>query len=339
MDGDAEARAAMYARFNANCALGREIGGRSIIELDGQAGLLAVAAALGEHPGDEDDWYPDYLLGVAKDYGITDPWQTLQEASSADPHISAFLARVQAYRDRESTRRPHRDAEALSYADVNAYITGTSTAPLPVGLPQWGKIASDEDLRAAALDLQSETNPKRLRRYLRIFMRRPFPLKPDGLIRLVAHEDRLVSTPALHALMNVRHPDVRALALRLFETPDRLACQAVGMLVENYEPGDHARIEALAYQLTDYDALHSLGIRINGFYDAHPDADSEERVLRHLYENDPCSLCRGRIVLRLQKLGRLPDWMEEEVRYDADAGMYAELQKYRLELAGQKEAE
>ena len=41
-------------------------------------------------------------------------------------------------------------------------------------------------------------------------------------------------------------------------------------------------------------------------------------ALMHLYENEPCSLCRGRVVDQLAAMGAIPDWMAKEGRYDAE---------------------
>jgi hypothetical protein len=262
------------------------------------------------------------LLGYAKDRGVEDPWQTLQAAAAERPTIQVFLDRAQStMQTHTAAKKVRTDPAGRRYAEIKPRLD----SHLGFGLAQWGKTASEEDLRVAAEDLALETDPRRLRRYLHMFRRRPFPLEPNSLIKLVAHPDQLISIPAVHALMNTHHPDVRALALKLLETPNRLAAHAIGLLVQNFAPGDHARVEALAFAPLDDEALHS------------PNPDSEERVLRYLYENDPCSLCRGRVVLRLARLMRLPAWMAEEVRYDADAGIYAELEKCRLVLANPQE--
>jgi hypothetical protein len=329
--GDAEARQVMYDRFQANTLRGVLIGGRAIIELNKAAGLVAVAAAIGGQPRDEEDeWYDDWLLGTAEDEGVENTWRLLQEAAKEQPRIHDFLAKVKAYRARHGTRdRSRRDPATMSYTEIKERITASDPGPPMVSLPLWGETASDEDLRSAALDLLGETKPSRLRSYLRIFDRRRFPLEPDRLIELVSHTKQPVAFTALVALSNIRHPNVRALALHLLATPSKQAAQAVSLLVENFAPGDHARVEALASQPLEPESFHQLGVEIMELFEAHPNPDSEERLLLRLYENDPCSQCRGMFVMRLAALNRLPDWMAEEVRFDADPGLYAELEQYR----------
>ena len=339
--GDAEARQVMYTRFEANSIMGIPIGGRSIIELDKAAGLVAVAAAIGGRPRPEDDdWYDDQLLRVAEDEGVEDPWQTLQAAATAQPRIHDFLAKVADYRARKAVTtkgQSRRDPAAVHYAEIKGQIIGAASQQQHVNLLLWAKSASDDDLVTAANDMLVHSDVKAMRAYLRIFGERTFPLEPEHLIKLVSHPDRFIHLRAMGALAHVRHPAVRALALHLLDTPNLLAAWAVGLLRENYADGDTTRVETLAPQLLEAEAIHHLGHEVPDFFAAHLDPASEERLLLHLYENGPCSLCRARFVLRLAALNRLPAWMAEEVRYDADPGLYTELEKYRSEYANEWE--
>jgi hypothetical protein len=45
-----------------------------------------------------------------------------------------------------------------------------------------------------------------------------------------------------------------------------------------------------------------------------------EGSLTLLYENGPCSMCRESCVKHLIALNRLPGWMRDECRHDADSG-------------------
>jgi hypothetical protein len=46
--------------------------------------------------------------------------------------------------------------------------------------------------------------------------------------------------------------------------------------------------------------------------------EESRAVLLRLYEDVPCSYCRGTAVSNLVASGGLPDWMAEECRYDAE---------------------
>jgi hypothetical protein len=188
---------------------------------------------------------------------------------------------------------------------------------LPMPPWEWAAQASEDDLGRAAEDLLKQDSPRRLRIYLRFFRRRRFPLDPGPLIGLASDPDGITAVTAMIALDNIRHPDVRSLALRLMESDDEMAGRAVGLLVENYETGDFGRVEALEARLLDAEAYHAFEREALGFYAAHPGDESEERVLLRMYENGPCAHCRHRAVERLRARKRLPDWMAEECRYDS----------------------
>jgi hypothetical protein len=56
---------------------------------------------------------------------------------------------------------------------------------------------------------------------------------------------------------------------------------------------------------------------VRQFIEAHR-SEEAERSLLLLYENGPCSMCRHGTVEELIAINRLPHWMMEECRYDAD---------------------
>ncbi len=325
LQGDEEARSAMYARFEANTRAGDDTGADQLIKLDGAAGLVLVAEHLGKMPrSDPIHWADNYLLSIAKEAGVPDPAQVLREASAQFPDILAFLARVEANEARRSQEgRELVDPATVSYDRIRAWIYDRERGRLRYSLLGWGKHASDADVLRAAQELLQEAEPKHLSRLLMIFARRPFPLGPGRLLALINLDAKpnglkhRITHRALGALEKLSHPDVRAVALRLMERTDQYAGRSVGLLIRNYEPGDDARLEVVLSRLTDDEALHAFGFDILDLFQAHPDRESEVRMLLALYEKDPCSLCRAQFVDRLIALDALPAWMAEECRYDA----------------------
>jgi hypothetical protein len=88
-------------------------------------------------------------------------------------------------------------------------------------------------------------------------------------------------------------------------------------MISNYQEGDFRRIEQSLKITGDTDELHDVGMAVRHLLAVNcpPDAG---KSLEFLYENGPCSLCRGEFVEKLIALESIPDWMREECLYDAD---------------------
>jgi len=67
----------------------------------------------------------------------------------------------------------------------------------------------------------------------------------------------------------------------------------------------------------DVEDLHHFGMGLRKMLEAHCPIEAEQCLLL-LYENGPCSLCRSAFVKHLIALQRLPDWMRNECRFDAE---------------------
>jgi hypothetical protein len=94
--------------------------------------------------------------------------------------------------------------------------------------------------------------------------------------------------------------------------------EAVELLSENYEPGDHKIVLQWFHQEEDLQTLHSIGTGLIDFWKRHPDDETEVQMLRALYENGPCSVCRESAVKRLIERGALPEELRAECAWDAN---------------------
>jgi hypothetical protein len=171
----------------------------------------------------------------------------------------------------------------------------------------WARTASQPELETAAADLLDEIDADRLAGYLRIFWYRPFPGPADRLLELARSGQRVLSHSALNALKQLSDQRIRALGLELRDA---------GLLVRNSAAGDYHILEHWLTEAADADACHKLGIDIRHYAKAHRSEEASASLFR-LYEKGPCSLCRHDVVEQLIALGRFPEWMREECRYDS----------------------
>lgn len=324
--GDEAARQAMYDKFIANRQDGINAGAEQLIFLDGISGFIFVADQFGKSLlAGKEDWLYGYLLGWLEDmYGEEAVRPAIERAREENPQVRAYLeaaAEVEAQRKKHTTSRM--DTTEMPYSQIKAILAGRKDDPFDIetdiAVRRWSKHATQADLAQAAADLLLETDPKRLRTYLRIFWQRKFPLAVESLIEFVRHPEAKVAAQALAALKIIQHPAVRAFAFELMDTTSDRRSWAVDLLINNFQEGDHLILERFARTpLNSEEERWRLGHGILDFCEAHSNPESEERLMLALYEYNPCSHCRERIIDRLLALDRLPDWMAEECRYDVN---------------------
>jgi hypothetical protein len=324
-NGNQSARQAMHSAFQAKTMSDNEVASE-FIELDGLTGLIFVVRRIGELlTQNPERWEDDYLLSVASDiYGKEAVEATLKNAAETDTNINAYLNAVEENRTlRELNQRP--DPTSLTYGDVRSLIEANKAGGI---LHVWAKMASESDLVLAAHDLIKETDTKKLTLYLRLFSKRNFPLELDHLFRLVELPDGPVPRHALRVLANLEHESIRSLAFSLVETRSSLRDYAIDLLVNNFHDGDHAIIEAWCDAELDLGTLNAFDRSLRDFFAAHPSPEDEGRLLRKLYEREPCAHCRSSVVERLLALGALPETLRRECEYDSYADT-RELVKHR----------
>jgi hypothetical protein len=317
--GDAAARQAMYDKFLANCRRGDDTGAEQLIFLDGIPGFLFAAEQIGKMLLDTDSsWKYSYLLDLLKDMSGEDARLAVEQVGADNAQVKAYMdsiAEVQAKREKWGDTRL--SPASTTYDQLKQLIIENGEWP-NISTTRWGELATDTDLAQAASDLLLETDPRRLRGYLRIFWRRMYPLDVEPLIELARHQEMKIAAPAMRTLQIIPHPMIRTFALDLIATLSDRIGWAPELLVKNYQEGDHLILERLMTVPLIEDNYQQLGRGIMDFCEAHPNPESEERLMLMLYEHDPCSHCREGIVERLLAIGRLPTWMAEECRYDVN---------------------
>jgi hypothetical protein len=313
-NGNKSARQAMHSAFQTKTMSDSEVAAE-FIELDGLTGLIFVARRIGELlTQNPERWENDYLLSMACGIcGKEAVEATLKSAAGTDTNIRAYMNAVEQNRTlRELNQRP--DSTALTYGEVRFLIEANKAGGI---LYVWAKTASESDLILAAHDLIKETDTKKLTLYLRLFSMRNFPLELDHLHRLVELPDGPVPRHALRVLAHLQHESIRNLAFSLVETRSSLRDYAIDLLVNNFHNGDHAIVEAWWDAELDLGTLNAFDRGLRDFFAAHPSPGNEGRLLRKLYEREPCAHCRSSVVERLLALGALPQTLRRECEYDS----------------------
>lgn len=319
-----------------------------VVEVDGiQAFLFLLDPRQSGHYFDMDsDDYDDfgYFLGnLETDLGKDETRIAFEAATQDQSALRDTIARIYARRQAEEEARIQRRAEPqkpdwtdLAYKDVLHLLeTGElrETASLYL-FQKWAQKASEEDLYEAAVDFTNQTlSLSRMSVYVGIFQKTAFPLGDFSRFFDLARRIDLEEEPffisrlpvlAINALENISHPQIRAFALELI-TNRQDTGRVVSLLANNFEDGDWLLVESLFEADLDEHDYHSLGFSIRDIVEQHPSPDAVPSLIR-LFDANPCSHCRERVVESLVSLDALPDWIAEECRYDSnlDLRAYAE---------------
>jgi HEAT repeat protein len=174
---------------------------------------------------------------------------------------------------------------------------------------------TEETVNRLALDLLNETYPLRRLALMRAFRHRPFPKGHMWLMPYVQSDDEAVREAAIRALAQIRHGDIRELAVR-GATSDMRADLVAELLVRNVRQGDEPLLLELARRDLNQDIYHWMGIDVRRILQGNPALDSRAICLE-LHERGPCSMCRYSVVELLRCTGALPDWIRAELPFDA----------------------
>lgn len=316
MDGHERAKRAMYESFSPGHRMGEQIG-TYFVHMDGVDGLLFAAEKLGKllvNTTEEVDI--GWMISVAGDQLGDEPArEALQKASEGNPRIDAYRLEAEARR-KGLDERLRKSAEMTSgtYDQIKANLLKVTSA----WITSWGERASDADIERAVDGLVTAQNPREQHAHLRIFSRRRFPGDIRLLLSLVKVEEERVDLAALTALSQISDPTVRELAFQLVNTRAKRRGRVIELLLRNFHPGDHSVALQWFEAEDDAEARHSMGSDLIELCEMHPDKSFEAGMMRALYEQGPCSFCRGNAVRKLIELNALGNDLRTECAYDSD---------------------
>lgn len=328
--GSLSARDAVYGALGRSPDSADIIGVGQIIDLDGRAGLLHVAAYLGrllrDAPDSNIDDEPVYCYDSKHADG--DALGIIAEAAAQDSDIKMYFDHLQSMeasrraRDAASTQARYRgrieEIRSYSAEQIIAFCENRESH-LRQSSPSIGVHANSDVLTAVAEAMFRESDAARLRRYLRIFTRKGLPVYDRRIIPFLDHDDERVRWFAAQALAHHAHEEVRELAVMRLQR-DGAQGANVNLFQSNYRSGDHRLIEDALRPLDDADKTHNLIGSLLDVFKAN--STTEGRVpLLFAYEHSPCAICRMDAVQLLVGQGLVPAWLREECRFDANEEM------------------
>ncbi len=317
--GDTEARDAMYEKFTRDSAEEHIEGGDEIVRLDGISGLLFVANCIGDKLlSDSECFGDDYPIYVAKETcGEVATMAALEEAAKGNKRVRAYMDNATALVEgSQRAFQQHQPLANMSYEEILRDVARRPTLVPRGRLSRWGQKADPMEIEKAADSLLQTDREEMLTAHLHIFQSRALPRGHDRLLKLAGEDNLEVSKAALRALRNVKHESVRMLAFELFGQ-GKANDEVAGLLINNYEDGDHLLVESAISRTEDKHELHSLGFTILDIFQKNSTSNCRQSLVM-LYEKGPCSSCREPCVEMLVSRSLIPDWMLGECEYDSN---------------------
>ncbi len=295
------------------------LGESEIVALDGDAAILFAAQIRGQRLQSVAAEWNDFGLvsDAIEAYGEEHVVRLLSESadSSIRFYFDAWRLQQAATADKDQT---------ISYKDqmlsrsVEGVIQASKAPDCSPWLLGWGCYADESSLNAVLTALWKTDVPNEISRLLRVFSRIPLPIFDRRLIFLCEHGDPDVRTRAIVALEQNTHPEIRRYAFEQLQTES--AHVAVGLLINNFEPGDEIGIiDLLCRPESDTDRLHRKCLDTIIVLEKNAEADGVLLAML-AYFLTPCQICRSGASELLKKYGTAPSWLIEELRFDADAG-------------------
>jgi hypothetical protein len=284
-----------------------------LVRLQGVDALLACA----DHFRPEIAAEPWLIASMAHELeerdGASAAASALEQARRADVEFDRLMGLADA-----ETKRFRKPTAVPTYAGLKADVEQGTCKFFP---RDWVIGASETEIGRVAKDLLAEADETRAMAYLTAFRSRAFPGDPTRLFPLLRSANRRVARRAADALALISHPAIRSFGLQLIAEgqPDL----GTRLLRNSHGEGDLALVWTQLDRLApDADAYHGVGLSALSLIKNMAKPQDDARViLLHLYENEPCSLCRGTAVDLLAAMNGVPDWMLKEGRYDAEPGI------------------
>ncbi|MHA4846431.1 hypothetical protein ACX0G7_19795 [Flavitalea antarctica] len=314
--GHAEAKTALYNRFEKNTVEGYEFCGKSqLMEIDGINGVLKVAEMVGRNILEENDWEDSYLIDTfQKKHKDLPVYAELAKAGKKNKFIKAYYDSIL---NNKRTFSKNKKIIKFSYEIVKEKIESGKFRFISVDR---ANDLSIHDVEKLATELLTEKNKQKQELYLRFFGKRKFPFDYHPILKMASGKNpgktKLIEF-SVDALEYFSGKDIRELALVKFKT-EKNPFKYLGLLVSNYKKGDNKLLNEIVKRSDRYDFVHSIGFGYLNIYEANKTKECKE-PLESIYKRMNCGLCRKDVVKLLIDNNVLPASIRQEIKFDSNA--------------------
>lgn len=314
-DGDEDARAAIYEKFERQEMDEPWLGGTSLVCLDGMKGFLHVAEVIGARmrrdPGYRERLRESgenhYMVTIAADnHEKSEIHAALRERVASNTAIRTYLEESERYLIEE--RAPASATEPpspISADDVLACIERLEWTKPYKAWPNCRRLTPDARQTVFEAMLAESRREQRLR-YLWLFWRTPLPRFDEKLLEWAASGDLEISRETLGLLAKLVHPQIRNFAVKFLRKPGaNLIPRIIRLFGKNYQAGDAELLRSALWIPDDPHTAHAFILDIINLSTEIRSPEMRELLL-WAYEHSPCAECRGSAVRYLTELNLAP---------------------------------
>lgn len=321
--GVSGAREALYEKFDKQDIAETWLLGLPLVRLDGMQGLLHVANKVGEKLlAVGTTWEDSQLLDEAKLLvGETVVLAELEKAAADNRNIAHYMNCVANYLKEEEARQRGlmKPSKKLTGGDL---MKAVDNPALPVfHFATLLKQVSAADIAQIFENLCAQEDGQVIKRYLRVFRWRPFPMVNDRLLALAGDAKTEVDLrrELLSCFALLQERQVRDLALQLlnYEPVTGAPLGAIRLLQHNYMAGDSELILNAVQEITAPQAIEDVCLQIL-------EVTEEVRLselsacLYWVYEHSPVPATRQDAFAFLCKFDTTEEWLIEEAKHDVN---------------------
>lgn len=312
MQGDLEAKQAIYDRFYSDNITGPDWAGYSeIIDLDGLDGLLYIAEKVGrsleKYPDDwEDDMFISYFQNKNPDI---DAISELNKSANENHYIQVYLNSVQQTLSKRPARlKPHFD-------NIIDKILLPKRLFIRIDV-------SDAEINLVAHHLLTEKNTENIRKLLFFFTKFKFPLDYTFILNIAkgkSRKNKRIVDLAIRALSLINNDEIRNFALTevyKVKSPETL----LGILKSNYKKGDNSILIHFAEKAIKETEIEELAISYIDIYKSNTTSECKQ-PLEIIYSKLTCAIHRCDVVEILIDNNVLSDQIRNEISFDCDEGI------------------
>lgn len=311
LDGDREAKEAIYSRFYNKIIHGSDwVGAYEIIELDGLPGLTYIADKMGASIlADPEDWQDDSLINKYNETNKGhDGFKELSGLRSKNKNIGAYLDSI---------------TETVSQRELNNRNDCWSTDILEdiqkckvlYGLIRRRGITEEEQITIANAFL-SERDVKMKIKYLQVFTYIKFPLDSAIILHYAKKDGSPLKEYAIKALTFITNDEIREFALENISAK-RNPYEYTNILISNYKTNDNNLLLELIEKTNNDFAIEELANSFVKIYTQNATRECQ-KPMEAAYRKMTCGLCRAKVIETLYKNNSLPDNIREEIQFDSN---------------------
>lgn len=306
-DGNKRAYSFMQNNYRYDDVWNDFIGSEEIIEVANEEGLLYVMESISLYMKENQNYVGDDFLRkqLIDQYGIEYLKVILYDYMLNNDRFYEYIMNTKVY---DTSKRFNFN---ITFEELISDFNNARIQTFMV----WGKKTSDKELLKAAFYIVNDKHNIELEKLLWIFRRRTFPLDYRFLFKYLNHEDERVRLSTMEILKNYRDKDIRNYAIAKLNDEDWY--EFLDLLVMNWEEKDSAVVREKLKGIDDVYVIHSIAMCFGDIIKHNRILDIE--LLKLIYFNNRCSLCRKPIVEELlMSIENLEDF-KRNIAYDSNS--------------------